>query len=81
MVDKLFQTRLIIHGFFIPGNELKNDQIWLKRNEILLKQIDRELSAFIVSGGKDDYSEHDAERDAKKKISSYLRLCTSDFKL
>jgi len=74
MVDRLFQTRLNIQGFFIPENQLNGDQIWLIKNVILLKQIEHELSVFVVSAGTEDYSEHDAEEDAKRKISPYLVL-------
>lgn len=59
---KAFQTRFILDGIFIRDN-----QLWLIDNEILLKQNEREFSAFVLTQGE-IYSED----DAKKKIIPFL---------
>src|SRR5687768_431599 len=64
---KLFQTHFIFYDIFIPHNQLANNQFWLIKNEILLKQFDRQFSAFVLTTG-----EYYSEEIAKKKIFPFL---------
>ena len=74
MKNELFRTRFIIKGIFIPKDQLKNNEIWLIPNEILLKQIGQEFSALVVTEVKGKYSEKDIEKAAGKRILPYIRL-------
>lgn len=69
---KLIQTRFIIEGVRFEKEQLRDNNFWLVDNEILLKEIDNKLSAFVVSKQDDSFvaNEEDYQKigdDEEKK--------------
>lgn len=63
---KLIQTRFIIEGVRFEKEQLRDNNFWLVDNEILLKEIDNKLSAFVVSKQDDSFVAN--EEDYQKLV-------------
>jgi hypothetical protein len=88
-MTKFIQTRFIINGINIQKDQLQNNEFWLVDNELILKTVGNELSAFVVSKEEVRRSKEDddgkkknlakvrkrLEEGAKEKILQYVSLC------
>jgi hypothetical protein len=84
---KLIQTRFIIEGIRLEKG-LQDNNFWLIDNEILLKEIDNKLSAFVVSertnsiaANKEDYCKVGDDKEKKKKADDEWRNLEEDTNL